>query len=90
MLARREPTDPFPSLLLFFPPFLAQGAALDEEDMRLVSSLVSELGAAIESAYLSASGGRQPASRAKSLVAATAFDDLLRSAHQEDSPVASS
>jgi hypothetical protein len=61
---------------------------LEEEDVLLVSSLVSDLGAAIESAYLSASGGRHPAARAKSLVAATAFDDLLRSA-QQDSPVSS-
>lgn len=55
-----------------------QGVALGEDDTALVEALVAALGEAIGAAYLAESGGRRPSPEAKSLIAATAFDDMFR------------
>lgn len=71
------------SLLSFLPhmhcaALLLQGTAvLHDDDSMLVASLVQALGEAINTAYATESGGRRPSPETKSLVAATAFDDMF-------------
>ena len=53
-------------------------AALHEDDTALVEALVAALGETITAAYTAESGGRRPLPETKSLIAATAFDDMFR------------
>ena len=55
-----------------------QGTTLRDDDNALVASLVQTLGETISMAFALESGGRLPAPETKSLVAATAFDDMFR------------
>lgn len=79
------------------PSMVLQAPPLHEDDDALIGSLVEALGETIASSYAavaaaSSSGGSRsgrPSPDFKSLVAATAFDDLYRDRHAAESSGAS-
>lgn len=62
-----------------------QGPSLREDDSALVAALVGALGEVIAGSYTAEAGGRRPSPEAKSLIAATAFDDMFKDKFAQES-----